>query len=190
MSTFQTYCPHIRKRYPVYLSFIFDVHFLGWVHFYCLLLGRQFTPEVVEAIFFWILEEINNAGYLSPEAVFVDGTHIKANANTKKIVKKAVPKAAKVYEEQLMNEINEEREKNGKKPFDEPKSPQEKEIKESTTDPESGVFHKGEHKKCFAYTALPPPKMAERNLSDSKTPIFRYNTNNKSYVLRDRVRKA
>ena len=24
---------------------------------------------------------------------------------------------------------------------------------ESTTDPESGVFHKGEHKKCFAYEA-------------------------------------
>ena len=23
----------------------------------------------------------------------------------------------------------------------------------STTDPESGIFHKGEHKKCFAYEA-------------------------------------
>ena len=43
-----------------------------------------------------------------PEAVFVDGTHIKANANMKKAVKKAVPKAAKVYEKQLMEEINEE----------------------------------------------------------------------------------
>lgn len=28
-----------------------------------------------------------------------------------------------------------------------------KEIKQSTTDPDSGVFHKGEHKKVFAYTA-------------------------------------
>ncbi|MDO4541642.1 MAG: transposase, partial [Bacillota bacterium] len=27
------------------------------------------------------------------------------------------------------------------------------EIKVSTTDPESGIFHKGEHKKCFAYFA-------------------------------------
>lgn len=114
---------------------------------------NRYTPEVVEAIFFWILSEINNAGYLSPEAVFVDGTHIKANANTKKTVKRAVPKAAKIYEEQLMDEINEDREKNGKKPFDGPKPPEEKEIAESTTDPESGVFHKGEHKKCFAYTA-------------------------------------
>ena len=112
---------------------------------------HRYTPEVVEEIFYWILSEINSAGYLSPEAVFIDGTHIKANANTKKAVKKAVPTAAKRYEEELMKEINEEREENGKKPFDGPKPPQEKEIKESTTDPESGVFHKGEHKKCFAY---------------------------------------
>lgn len=49
---------------------------------------NRYTPEIVENIFFWILDEINNAGYLSPEAVFVDGTHIKANANTKKVVKR------------------------------------------------------------------------------------------------------
>ena len=32
-------------------------------------------------------------------------------------------------------------------------SPKQKTVIESTTDPESGVFHKGEHKKCFAYEA-------------------------------------
>ena len=69
---------------------------------------NRYTPEVVEAIFFWILDEINNAGYLSPKDVFIDGTLIKANANTKKVIKKAVPRAAKIYEEQLMKEINEE----------------------------------------------------------------------------------
>jgi hypothetical protein len=30
---------------------------------------------------------------------------------------------------------------------------QTKEVERSTTDPECGMFHKGEHKKCFAYTA-------------------------------------
>ena len=69
---------------------------------------HRYTSETIEKIFVWILDEINNAGYLSPEAVFVDGTHIKANANIKKTVKKAVPKAAKIYEEQLMKEINED----------------------------------------------------------------------------------
>lgn len=37
-----------------------------------------------------------------------------------------------------MEEINEERSDHGKKPFDGPKTPEEKEISESTTDPESG----------------------------------------------------
>ena len=114
---------------------------------------HRFTEELIEKIFNWILSEINSAGYLAPEAVFIDGTHIKANANMKKAVKKAIPEAAKVYEEQLMKEINEDREEHGKKPFDGPKAPEEKTVSESRTDPESGVFHKGEHKKCFAYAA-------------------------------------
>ena len=114
---------------------------------------HRFTDETIEKVFYWILSEIETAGYLSPESVFVDGTHIKANANIKKAVKKAVPKAAKIYEEQLMKEINEDREKHDKKPFDGNNPTKEKVINESITDPESGVFHKGEHKKCFAYTA-------------------------------------
>ena len=114
---------------------------------------HRYTEKTIEEIFYWILSEIENAGYLSPEAVFVDGTHIKANANIKKVVKKAVPQAAKVYEKQLMEEINEDREEHGKKPFNGSKPQEKKEIAESATDPESGVFHKGEHKKCFAYTA-------------------------------------
>ncbi len=114
---------------------------------------HRYTEKTIEEIFYWILREINGAGYLSPEAVFVDGTHIKANANIKKVVKKAVPQAAKIYKKQLMEEINEDREEHNKKPFDDTKPPEEKIINESTTDPESGVFHKGEHKKCLAYTA-------------------------------------
>ena len=114
---------------------------------------HRYTEQTIEEIFYWILKEISKAGYLSPEAVFIDGTHIKANANMKKVVKKAVPQAARIYEEQLMEEINEDRENHGKKPFDGTKAKEEKTINESTTDPESGVFHKGEHKKCFAYTA-------------------------------------
>ena len=85
--------------------------------------------------------------------MFIDGTHIKANANLKKAVKKAVPQAAKKYEKQLMEEINEDREDHDKKPFNKSKAPEEKEITVSVTDPESGVFNKGEHKKCFAYEA-------------------------------------
>ena len=114
---------------------------------------HRFNEDVVEKIFFWILNEINNAGYLSTEAVFIDGTHIKANANINKKITKSVPAAAKIYEEQLLEEINEDRENHGKKPLDPPKQSKEKTVTQSTTDPECGVFQKGEHKKCFAYTA-------------------------------------
>ena len=114
---------------------------------------HRYTEKTIEEIFYWILKEISKAGYLSPEAVFIDGTHNKANANMKKVVKKAVPQAAKIYEKQLMEEINEDREKHGKKALEEKEETEEKIINESTTDPDSGVFHKGEHKKCLAYTA-------------------------------------
>jgi hypothetical protein len=99
---------------------------------------------------------VEDAGYLEPEVVFVDGTHIKANANMKKKVKEAIPVAAKVYEKQLREEVNRDREDHDKKPFDDDPPDQpltERVITKSTTDPDSGVFHKGEHKKCFAYCA-------------------------------------
>lgn len=40
---------------------------------------HRFAEETVERVFNRILDEINKAGYLLPEAVFIDGTHIKAN---------------------------------------------------------------------------------------------------------------
>ena len=59
------------------------------------------------------------------------------------------------------DEINKDREAHGKKPFDDdntgntdggkPDEPETVEKTVSTTDPECGVFHKGEHKKVFAY---------------------------------------
>lgn len=113
---------------------------------------HRFTEETIEKVFCWVLDAINKKGYLSPEVVFVDGTHIKANANIKKTVTKAIPIAAKIYEEQLLEEINEDRENHDKKPF-EPKDKGSKKIAGSKTDPDSGVFHKGEHRRCLAYEA-------------------------------------
>ena len=114
---------------------------------------HRFTETVVEQIFTWVLSEVERAGYLKPEVVFVDATHIKANANLKKKVKRAIPGAAKTYEAQLFEEVNQDREKHGKKPFNGPKPPKERGVNESTTDPESGIFQKGEHRQCFAYSA-------------------------------------
>ena len=44
---------------------------------------HRFTEETVDQVFRWILEEVAQAGYLFSKAVFIDGTHIMAGANTK-----------------------------------------------------------------------------------------------------------
>ena len=79
---------------------------------------HRFTAETVDLVFAWILSEVAEADYLSPSAVFIDGTHIKANANTKKQVKEQIPAAAKHYAKELMEEVNADREAHGKKPFE------------------------------------------------------------------------
>ncbi len=117
---------------------------------------RRFEgTDIFERIFMRVLEEAMSYGFVDTKTAFIDGTHVKANANTHKNVKKLVAKEARSYDEQLRKEINEDREEHGKKPFDDDDNtpPEEKEITESTSDPESGLFHKGEHKKCFAYNA-------------------------------------
>ena len=134
---------------------------------------HRFTAETVDRVFAWILEEVAEAGYLSAKAVFIDGTHIKANANTKKQVKAAIPVASKHYAQELMEEVNADRETHGKKPFDdEPPIPPKKRkdntsrkklarrkkdkvrmVTKSVTDPDCGLFVKGSHKRQFAYEA-------------------------------------
>lgn len=135
---------------------------------------HRFNADTIDKIFAWVLSEAAEAGYLKPEAVFIDGTHIKANANTKKKIEVEIPVAAKRYADELLTEINNDRCEHGKKPFDDetPKSNGKKKdntskkklknrkkaektrkITQSTTDPESGLFVKGEHKRQFAYEA-------------------------------------
>lgn len=67
-----------------------------------------FTEQTIEDVSRWVLDEIAANHMLSPETVFIDGTHIKASANMKKRIRKEIPVAAKKYEEQLMEEINED----------------------------------------------------------------------------------
>ena len=136
---------------------------------------HRFTEETVDRVFAWILDEVAKAGYLSPKAVFIDGTHIKANANTKKQMKEQIPAAARHYAKELMEEVNADREAHGKKPFDDdndpPASPRKhkdntskkklarrkkqgfRTVTKSVTDPDCGLFVKGEHKRQFAYEA-------------------------------------
>ncbi len=123
--------------------------------------SRRFKDtDLFEQIFEHILSECYKYKLVDPTEVFVDATHVKARANNKKMRKRIAQQEAKFYEEQLKEEINADREVHGKKPLkekkdDDPKNGASgggKEIKESTSDPDSGWFHKGEHKQAFAYS--------------------------------------
>ena len=122
--------------------------------------SRRFEgADIFEQIFARILLEAVKLKYVNPKAVFIDSTHIKASANRNKKMKVQVQVEAQHYHKELMEEINKDREAHGKKPFDDDGpgkgggTGKTKETEKSTTNPECGIFHKGEHEKCFAYTA-------------------------------------
>lgn len=119
---------------------------------------RRFEgSNLFEEIFSHILEACMKQGLVQSETVFVDGTHIKASANRNKRVKVEAEVKAKSYAEELRKEINEDREAHGKKPLkdddDEDGEPEKTTITQSTTDPESGMFVKGEHERSLAYVS-------------------------------------
>lgn len=130
---------------------------------------RYKDSTIFEEIFMEILEQAVDYGFVDFTTVFGDSTHQKANANKRKSVKKEVEILKKKYEDDLLVEINEDRECIGKEAFDsmvhteyvhdeetgeEVKKTSTKTITESTIDPESGCFHKGEKEKCVLCTRI------------------------------------
>lgn len=121
--------------------------------------------DIFEKIFTSILTQIIEKGLIDESVIFVDGTHIKANANKHKRIKRQVKCIADKYHNELNKEVDEFRDINGRnhyhdddfkiddktgevieKPVDDTKI-----ITESITDPDSGMFVKGEHERQFAY---------------------------------------
>lgn len=130
--------------------------------------GKNYTrrfkdTDLFEQIFSHILSECYKFRLVDPQEVFVDATHVKACANNKKMQKRIAHEEALFYEDKLKKEINEDRAAHGKRPLKDKKNDdddnnppsssgkEEKTIKASTSDPESGWFRKGEHKHVFAY---------------------------------------
>ena len=142
--------------------------------------SRRFKDtDLFEKIFAKILLEVNKYGFIDDENIFIDGTHIKANANTHKYKNQVIEESAKVYEEALQTEITKDRENHGKKPLKEKNTTEEvkKNIKISTTDPESGLFHKGEHpnvKGIVVDSGYKIPAIAKQIIDDGKLPIMPY----------------
>ena len=127
--------------------------------------GKNYTRRfegttLFEDIFTRILEQCYERGFIKDDTIYVDATHIKASANRHKRKKVEVEREASAYAKALREEIDADRAGHGKKPFDKKddgkdsgSAPPTKTITQSTTDPESGMFVKGEHKRDFAYMA-------------------------------------
>ena len=114
---------------------------------------RRFqNTDLFEQIFYRILKEAVELGFVKPETIYIDSTHVKANANKNKFMKKLVRAESRRYRELLYNEINEDRVNRGKKPLAPKTESNMREIRQSTTDPESGYFVKGERERVFAYS--------------------------------------
>ena len=139
--------------------------------------GKNYTrrfkdTDLFEQIFSKILEDCMKYNLVNTGQIFVDATHVKACANSKKMRKRVAHEQALWYEEELNKEIEEDRLAHGKKPLkkkDDNQPPASggtgndkdsiseelpenvKTQKCSISDPESGWFRKGEHKHVFAY---------------------------------------
>ncbi|MDL2295512.1 IS1182 family transposase [Lachnospiraceae bacterium OttesenSCG-928-E19] len=134
---------------------------------------RRFKEtDLFEQIFTKILEDCMKFNLVDTSTIFVDATHVKACANSKKMRKRIATQQALWYEDELQKEISMDRERHGKRPLknkdDNDKTPPmpggsgtsngEEDIPDgvktqkcSSIDPESGWFRKGEHKHVFAY---------------------------------------
>lgn len=127
---------------------------------------RYGDSEVFDQIFETILKQAIQYGFVDLETVFGDSTHQKASANKNKYRNEEIEIAKKIYDDELLEEINKDRIAHEKKAFkhlekkelcfdeetgEQVEKTKTKHIKVSKTDPESGCFHKGEKEKCFAY---------------------------------------
>ena len=112
---------------------------------------RRFKDSnIFEEIFVEIVNQAIKYNLLDGTTFYTDSTHKKANANKNKFDDEIV-EVVKERRKWLEEEINEERVKQGRKPFEYKDEVKEKHIKISTTDKESGYYHRDNKEKGFMY---------------------------------------
>ena len=112
---------------------------------------RRFKDsDIFESIFVEIVNQAIKYNLVDGTTFYTDSTHKKANANKNKYDDEIVSNI-KERRKWLEEEINEERIKQGRKPFEYKDEIEEKQIKVSKTDPESGYYHRDNKEKGFMY---------------------------------------
>lgn len=114
---------------------------------------RRFKDtDIHQKIFDNIVSQAMEKGLVGGKILYSDSTHIKANANKRKLEKVEVEITPKEYIEELDKDVNKDREKHGKKPLkSREKKTETKEIKKSTTDPDSGYMMRENKPEGFFY---------------------------------------
>ena len=104
--------------------------------------------EIFDEVVFRAIE----LGFVDGKHLYTDSTHLKANANRHKYLKKEVEKSTRSYLSELDADITEERKAHGKKELKKKESaPELKEVKVSTSDPDSGYMVRDGNPKGFFY---------------------------------------
>ena len=114
---------------------------------------RRFKEsDVYQKIFDEIVLQAIKKKLVSGHTFYTDSTHLKANANKKHFQKVLVEQSRQAYMDKLDQAVEEDRILHGKKPLP-PEKVKEKtrEIKQSTTDPESGYMVRDTKPKGFFY---------------------------------------
>jgi len=114
---------------------------------------RRFTESTVyQEIFDEIVLQAMRRTWINGRVLYTDSTHLKASANKHKFKKKHVEASARNYLAELEAAIETDRKEHGKKPLKAKQQPPEvKEIKESTTDSDSGYMVREGKPKGFFY---------------------------------------
>lgn len=108
---------------------------------------RRFKDSnIFEEIFVEIVNQAIKYNLVDGTTFYTDSTHKKANANKNKYDDEII-KVVKERRKWLEEEINEERIKQGRKPFEYKDEIEEKHIKVSKTDKESGYYHRDNKEK-------------------------------------------
>jgi len=103
---------------------------------------RRFTESAVyQEIFDEIVQQGIRRKLIGGRVLYTDSTHLKASANKNKFRKEQIEESTRGYLAELEAAIDADRKAHGKKPLP-PKAqePERKEVKVSTTDPDSGYM--------------------------------------------------
>lgn len=114
---------------------------------------RRFSESIIyQEIFDEIVVQVISKKLINGRVLYTDSTHLKANANKHKFEKKQVETSTRSYMDELEDAINADRKAHGKKALAKrEEEPSSREVKSSTTDPDSGYMVREGKPKGFFY---------------------------------------